>query len=107
MTDQDSVRFTEWWTKTGSKIEGRFALAVATWEEAQKGLGVPLQTTPSTDSVTGSQELVRYLESDTYYATTEIKEYSCQGCVAYDNHRLCSEISKGISCAEKQIIWIK
>lgn len=107
MKDQDSVRFAEWWAETGSKIGGRFALAVATWEEAQKGLGVPLQTTPCTESVMGSQQLVKFLDSGTYYDTTEIQEYSCQGCVAYNNQRLCSEISNGTSCAEEQIIWIK
>lgn len=107
MTDQDSVRFAEWWAEVGSDIQGRFTLAVAAWEESQKGLGVPLQTTPCTDSVMGSQQLIRFLDSGTYYAEDEVLSSSCKGCVGSSNPLLCAEVSHGLSCAEKQIIWIK
>lgn len=108
MRDEDSTRFTQWWTETGSKIDGKFTLAVACWEEAQKGLGIPVVTKP-VDPIIGNTTPIRHcrvIDGVNYYGVDEQeKPENCTGCVARYDSGLC--YSLGTECKDFHIIWIK
>jgi hypothetical protein len=107
MRDEDSTRFAQWWTETGSKINGKFALAVACWEEAQKGLGIPVVTKP-VEPIVGKVIIAKAVctVDNVQYKLVEGEEPTgCQGCVARRNVDLCNKLSD--CCAELNGIWVE
>lgn len=108
MRDEDSTRFAQWWTQTGSKIDGKFSLAVACWEEAQKGLGIPLVSKP-VEPIVGKviiAKAVCTVDNVQYKLVDEKEQASCQGCVANgDFTGLCSKL--GNTCIDLDGIWVE
>lgn len=107
MRDEDSTRFTQWWTDTGSKINGKFSLAVACWEEAQKGLGIPLVSKP-VEPIVGKviiAKAVCTVDNVQYKLVDEKEQTSCQGCVANGDNSLCSKL--GNNCTYSSGIWVE
>lgn len=43
----------------------------------------------------------------TYQAAPEVNKEECTGCVAYGNADLCNEVSRGIDCYDRRVIWVE
>lgn len=107
MNNEDSVKFSEWWIKEGSKIEGKFALAVSAWETAKKKTSAfefdNIQ--PKIDKEPKTILRTTVVDGTEYFAVEEDIWGTCRGCVGEHNARVCGKLAT--DCAKSRIIWVK
>lgn len=116
MQNTEDEDFNKFWKEIGSKIDGKFALAVVTWDASKNAFSKPVEPIKyvpeknTGESVTGTKEVILTYKREEYVESDECSVIDCcKGCRFEHDDVGCSHVIKITQghCVDNKIIWVK